>query len=263
VPTASGRPTRMTHPSIRHVARLSQSPEQARKTRECARQMLRPLLRVLLAAGIDQRQLVQVCEQVVQQLSSRAVVARITPLLNRKPLEVIVARWASHSAYLDRGKPIRLRLRGKRPSFQELVKTVSAGYSPSLALRNLQRSHVVRIARDRKVELVSRFYPVRSHGAVDIEPFSKMTTDFLRAHEFNLLKNPALGRGLFQRIAHKLNSDSRLAPTFNRYVREQGQLFLETVDEWLVRHQPKRSSLRRKKNVRLGVGIYVINEALR
>jgi hypothetical protein len=50
---------------------------------------------------------------------------------------------------------------------------------------------------------------------------------------------------------------------FNRYAREQGQLFLEAMDEWLIRHQPTNSRKRRKDRVRLGVGIYVINEALR
>jgi hypothetical protein len=90
-----------------------------------------------------------------------------------------------------------------------------------------------------------------------------MAMDFLRTYELNLLKNPPMGHGLFQRYAQMLDSDARLAPTFNKYVRDQGQLFLETIDEWLVRHQPRKASGRQKKRVRLGVGIYVINEALR
>lgn len=225
--------------------------------------MLRPLLRVLLAAGAGKRELALICIQLIIRLSNADASMRITPLLNREPLEGIVYRWTNHMAYLERGKPTRLRLKGRKPSFSELVKAVSPSYSPSFALRDLKRRHVIRIAPDGKVELVSRFYPLRSYRAVDIEPFARMTTDFLRAHEFNLLNAPALGKGLFQRIAHNLNSDARLAPVFNRYVREQGQLFLEIIDEWLVRHQPKRSAKRSKKKVRLGVGIYVINEALR
>jgi hypothetical protein len=88
-----------------------------------------------------------------------------------------------------------------------------------------------------------------------------MTVDFLRTVEFNALKNPRPGSGLFQRTAHKRNSDARVAPEFNRHIRQEGQLFLERVDEWLARHQPKKSSRSRAK-VRLGVGIYVINELL-
>jgi hypothetical protein len=121
----------------------------------------------------------------------------------------------------------------------------------------------VKLHRTGYVELLSRFFPARSKGAVDIELITKMAIDFLRTYELNLLDNPRMGEGLFQRYAQKTNSDERLAPIFNRYVRSQGQLFLESIDEWLVRHQPKKTSTRPKKRVRLGVGLYVINEALR
>jgi hypothetical protein len=107
------------------------------------------------------------------------------------------------------------------------------------------------------------YTPARAHGAFSVDLFAKMTIDFLRALEFNLLSNPRLGDGLFQRRAHKVNADARLAPVFNKYVREQGQLFLESVDEWLIRHQPATKRGQRRKKVRLGVGVYVINEALR
>jgi hypothetical protein len=111
--------------------------------------------------------------------------------------------------------------------------------------------------------LLSRFQPARLNGAVDIETITRMAIDFLRTYELNLLKSPPMGQGLFQRYAQMPNSDARLAPTFNKYAREQGQIFLEAIDEWLVRHQPRKRSTRPRKRVRLGVGIYVINEALR
>lgn len=237
--------------------------KQARRTLACARAMLRPLLRVLLAAGVSERELALICTRLISKHSNTRGLARITPLVDRAPLEAIVYRWGNHFSYLERGKPARLRFRGKRPSFCDLVKSVSPHLSPILALSDLKRSRVVRTLKDGSTELISRFYPMRSARTVDIELVARMTTDFLRAQEFNLLKNPALGKGLFQRIAHNLNSDARLAPVFNQYAREQGQLFLETIDEWLVRHQPKRSSKRRKRKIRLGVGIYVINEAMR
>jgi len=249
--------------SFRQVTRRFESRKEARKTRVCAREMLRPLLRVLLAAGLTERQLVTICTDNVRRMAQHAATARLEPLLNRRPLELMVWRWTNHVAFLDEGRPARLRLKGEKPSFRALVRSVSPGYSPSSALQELKRRRVVRITRDGKIELLSRFYPILSRSTVDIEAFSQMTTDFLRAHEFNLLRKAMPGRGLFQRVAHNVNSDLRLAPTFNRYAREKSQLFLEAIDEWLVRHQPKRTGTRRKRKVRLGIGIYVINEALR
>ncbi len=253
----------MRRSSVRGTTRQSRSAEQTRKVRDCANKMLRPLLRVLLAAGLDTQQLVEVCAKNVQRLSERAMPVQIKSLPHCDRLEHIVAHWANHPTYLDRGKPMRLPIKGRKPSFQSLVMSVAPSLSSSFVLHALKRIRVVRVANDGKVELRSRFYPTRLDGAVDIELVTKMTADFLRTHEFNILKNPRMGRGLFQRIAHKQNSDASLAPVFNRYVRKQGQMFLEAVDEWLVRHQPRKSKARPRKRVRLGVGIYVINEALR
>lgn len=237
--------------------------KQAWKARDCASRVLRPLLRVLRATGISKKQLMQVCENSIRELSERTPATHIKSMPHSEPLEHVVAQWVNNPVYLDQGRSMRLRVRGKKPSFQSLVKSAAPKSSPTLLLRALKRSHVLRVARDGKVELLSHFYPARSHGAIDLELFTKMTIDFLRTQEFNLLKNPRVGHGLFQRRAQLLNSDARLAPEFNRYAREQGQLFLEAIDEWLVRHQPKRGGPRPKKRVRLGVGIYVINEALR
>jgi hypothetical protein len=225
--------------------------------------MLKPFLRVLIAAGANGKQLSRICSRLIGHFSTHPSDARIQPLVNREPLERIVARWANHLTYLRHGEPIRLRIAGAKPNFRSLVRSAAPNYPASLALRDLKRSGVIRRTRDGKLRLTHRFYPVRSRGAVDIELFTKMMMDFLRAHEFNFLNNPSLGHGLFQRIAHNLNSDARLAPTFNKYAREQGQIFLEAIDEWLVRHQPRKRSTRPRKRVRLGVGIYVINEALR
>lgn len=253
----------MKRQSANRSAHVAPSIARAALARDCARRMLRPLLRVLIATGLSQQALIDVCTRSVERLSRRATATRIKALSRHEPLEHIVAHWANNAGYLESGKPMRLRIVGKRPSFETLVKSVAPSLSASVALGALRRRRVVKVTKTGDVELLSRFCPARSNGVVDIELVTKMAIDFLRTYELNLLENPRMGEGLFQRFAQKHNSDERLAPIFNRHVREQGQLFLENIDEWLVRHQPKRASTRRRKKVRLGVGIYVINEALR
>ncbi len=235
----------------------------APKAQACARKILRPVLRLLLASGLEKKELMALCERMLQRLPERSMPAQLKSLPHCAPLERLVARWVNNSSYLDQGIPMRLRLRGRQPSFQGLVKSAAPSLSWSFALDSLRRAGVAKVGSDRRVQLLSHFYSTRLGGFVDIELGTTMLVDFLRTHEFNILKNPRAGRGLFQRIAHNLNSDAHLAPLFNQYVREQGQSFLEAMDEWLIRHQPRRQGPRRSKPVRLGVGIYVINEALR
>ena len=235
----------------------------AAKAKSCSEVVLRPLLRILLAAGLSEQQLLRVCERSVRTVARRTVSGRLASIPHIERLDDVVARWINHPSYLSRGKPMVLPLKGRTTSFYGLARSAAPGASPKLVLRALALNHAVRITRDRKVKLLMRYSPARARGAVDIEVFTAMTSEFLRTLEFNLLNNPRPGAGLFQRRANKVDSDAKLAPVFNQYVREQGQLFLESVDEWLIRHQPARKRGQSRRKVRLGVGVYVINEALR
>lgn len=231
------------------------------RARNCARKVLKPLLRVLHAAGLSEQELAEISRQTIRRLPDSGR-RRLEALRPSAPLEHVIARWTTDPAYLEAGEPRRLRLRGSKPSFTSLVRSVSSNTSATAVLKLLDRRGLVRIRPRGQVQLLARFYPVRAQDAIDLELFTTMTIDFLRTHEFNFLENPPRGHGLFQRIAHKRYADARIAPEFNRYVREHGQLFLEAVDDWLNRHKARVSpGLRRK--VRLGVGIYVINETLR
>lgn len=231
-------------------------------TRRCARRVLEPLLHVLMAAGLSENDLVAICQQIVRRSLTQRIGRPLASLTAQTHLEHVIARWNNDPKYIDGGEPSPLRLRGKPPSFSSLVRAVSAKASAVATLKLLHRRGLARLDRAGRVRLLARFYPVRARDAIDLELFTTMTIDFLRTHEFNFLKNPPHGYGLFQRVAHKRNSDARVAPEFNRYVRDQGQMFLERIDEWLSRHQP--SPLRRSRTrVRLGVGMYVINESLR
>lgn len=252
--------------SPRAAARLSQRSDfrlRSARAQGSAELVLRPLFRILLAAGLSEAQLIRVCETGIRRLARNAIFGRLGSMPHIERMEEVVARWIHHPAYSSHGEPILLPMKGKTISFSALVKSVAPRASPRTMLHALTQSHAVRMRGDGRIELVMRYSPLRSRGGVDIDLFTSVTTDFLHALEFNLLNQPRLGEGLFQRRAHKINSDARLAPVFNQYVREQSQLFLESIDEWLIRHQPKQIRGQRRRKVRLGVGVYVINEALR
>ena len=53
----------------------------------------------------------------------------------------------------------------------------------------------------------------------------------------------------------------RLARHFNSFAREQAALLLESIDDWLARHQMRTRNAQRP--IRLGMGIYVVNETVR
>jgi hypothetical protein len=224
--------------------------------------ILRPLLRVLIAAGLTEQELLEICARQVQHVRKTLGRQRLRPLEYEGPgLERIISRWITDTTFLDEGGPAVLNYSGRR-SFKVLVRRASVRMSPQLALRGLRRHRVVSVSRNNQIHLVSRYFPCRAANAVDMNIFAQMTVDFLRTLEFNFLGNPQRGHGLFQRLAHSRSLDPQLAPLFNRYARKQGELLLEAVDDWLARRESPRKK-RRKKNIRLGLGVYVINESLR
>jgi hypothetical protein len=217
---------------------------------------------VLVSAGLSEQELTTICGEVIRGLPRRAKTKPLAALSPDGRLEQLIARWTTDPEYLDIGVPMVLRIRGCKPSFATLVRKVSPRASAQQSLRVLQKRGLVRVNGKGQVRLLARFYPVRANDAVDLGLFTTMTIDFLRTHEFNFLRNPRRGQGLFQRTAHNRDSDARIAPIFNRYIRERGQQFLEDADDWLYRHRSTRAE-RSGKKVRLGVGMYVINELLR
>lgn len=227
-----------------------------------ASDVLLPLLRVLIAAGLTEQELLEICARHAQHIRKTLGRQRLRSLDNHgQKLERIISRWITDPAFLEEGAPAALDYSGRR-GFKLLVGRASPGFSPSEALRNLLRHRVVSISGKKRVRLLSRFFPMRSVNAIDIDIYAQMTIDFLRTHEFNFLRNPKRGQGLFQRFAHSASIDPRLAPLFNRYARKQGEVLLEAVDDWLARRErPMRKGA--KKSVRLGLGVYVINESLR
>ena len=202
------------------------------------------MLRVLYAAGLSESDLVEICRQTIRRLLDSGQTRRLEALRPNVSLERLIARWTSDPAYLERGEPRRLRVRGNRPSFTSLVRAVSPKSSVTSALTLLNRRGLVSINRRGQVRLLARFYPVRARDAVDLELFTTMTIDFLRTHEFNFLKNPRRGHGLFQRIAHK-----RYADATNRALNSiatfesTDNCFLKRADDWLGRHRARASTL--------------------
>jgi hypothetical protein len=228
----------------------------------CATRIFKPLLNVLLAAGLDASDANEICTRHAKAYARQRKRRKLRPLPFETSLEHVVSRWSTDPTFLDGNKPAALRYRG-RTSFSSLVRLSSTRITAADALKELLRHKLVACGKDGRVRLICPFFPVRSSHAVDLELFTKMTVDFLRTHEFNFLRNPRRGEGLFQRIAHRATTKPGLAADFNRYARQQAQLLLETMDDWLARHDLPERKTGSGRRARLGLGVYVINELLR
>lgn len=226
---------------------------------DSARRILRPLLRVLFAAGLREADLIQVCRYYARVYATSKNRPTLRALPYRSSLEHIISRWNTDPVFTSGGAPAPLKFAG-RESFTSLVKSAASNLKPAEALLELQRHKLVTGRRNGRLRLICPFFPVRGHGAIDFELFTKMCVDFLRTHEVNFLTDPPRGKGIFQRVVHRSVSSPRVAREFEHYARVQGQQLLEAIDDWLARRQQKPPRVSSSGPKRIGMGIYLINE---
>jgi Family of unknown function (DUF6502) len=228
---------------------------------ESASRIVAPLVHILSAVGITEAELNGICERHYKS-ARRSRKRRVLKVVVRDPrYPDIITRWVTQPRYQDTGRPALLRAFGRSPSFASLVRETEPSLSPQEVLRDWRRAKIVRLTSHKRVKLLERFVPTKSGNEFDFGFLATMTSDFLRAHEFNVLHGKRRGHGLFQRLAHSYDVHPRLATDFNSFAREQAALLLESIDDWLARHQmPKRGA---QKPIRLGMGIYVVNETVR
>jgi len=226
-----------------------------------ARDLLGPLCRVLIAAGMNSSQVLDACAHVLKAFSSRP--PKSLRIVEYDPtLELAVSLWTTDHRYLRDGVPATLAVGGPAPSFRSLLRLAATRRSPVDALKQLKSLGVVGI-RQGRVKLLRNFLPIASKGGVNLTSASRIAADFLRAWTLDVTANVRPGRGIFLRTAHNFSMHRSIVPAFDRFTREQSHLLLESVDQWLTKRSkgpspPRRSNAR---HARLGLGIYVINDA--
>jgi Family of unknown function (DUF6502) len=227
---------------------------------DAADRMIGPMVRILAAVGLSEAEVVTACLNHFVLIRRRPRTRKLKVAVRDYKQGAILTTWATHPSYLRGGTPATLNVAGRSPSFTSLVREVDKDLSSSLLLRDWCRSRIARMVGKNRVELLARYVPLQTGKEVDLDSLATMTRDLLRAYEFNILHGTRPGRGLLQRVAYSYDVHPRLASRFNTFAREQATLLLEAIDDWLARHQmPKQ---RRRRPIRLGLGVYVINETI-
>jgi hypothetical protein len=220
-----------------------------------SKRLLKPLLRVLFAAGLTRSELLRTCEGLAAGMLSKRSMPKLRQVNYDPSLERVISLWTTNPEFSSTTLP----LRGRIGSFHALAKAAVPARRPSALLKQLRELRLVRSLPKARVRLLDQFVPIRSGNAFDLAMFTELTVDFLRTHEVNLLSGAKRGEGLFQRVARRNNFGAHMAPLFDRFARKQGQLLLASVDDWFARHGRVE---RKRSKARLGVGVYLINSTV-
>ena len=257
-----------------------------------ARQWLRPLVHVLIRCGVTWKEFAELSrmsyvEVASQQFGKRgrptnvsrtAVLTGLTRREVRKQRTRLAATretWAGHvtkgslvlSAWhqdpdcLDAlGRPVPLPVEGEGVSFAALLRRCGAGdVRPSTLLKELLSAQAVRKTPDGRLEPLKRSYIPQSMDEKLINMWGKRITDLAKTYVHNLTHSGHVSPR-FERAAVNDRIDASALPEFQKFLEQEGEAFLERVDAWLTEHKASADLANPDGVVRLGAGLYHIQD---
>jgi len=258
------------------------------------RQLLRPLVRILLRNGISYAEYEETAKVVFVEVGkndfpaggrpasvhrlavltglSTEEVARLNGLLesgqtpstdNLNRVGRILGGWHQDPEFTGPyGLPLELDFDGRGPSFSRLVEQYGDGISPREMLNELERIAVVTELPGSKVRVLSRSYiPQQSDSAV-FQFMGVALRDLAETLDANLSDDQ--DEGYFERrVWTPSGIDSRDMSSFDELVNRKGMEFLETLDNWLSSRETDAENIPKNQKIKVGVGVYLFSDANR
>jgi hypothetical protein len=221
--------------------------------------LLRRVFRILRGCGIAEDKLRAMAISAVNEIEKipEAQPNRVTAR-NAMMCCDVVLNWRRNTSFLDSaGAPARLPFEHSAGSFNELVRLSAPDAEPSALLRALEELGVVRIADDKRIELVSDSVVACSGqegNAIASECVLEHICGFLGSVEFNVFDKPSRAKGRFERACYA-SVPKDLVPILQQLVSSRGQDFVDVIDEWLARRSIKTSN--KGDSLLVGAGAYV------
>jgi len=171
----------------------------------------------------------------------------------------LLSQWHQDPEYLDEsGAPLPIKLRGRGSSFYNLARDSAPDLEPSTLLAELKRVGAVVLDQRRFVHVRMRSLPVYKDDRLAIQHTLMSLHSFIRTLRHNLDSDPSNTDQLFHRVAWNGAFDSKLVPMLKIKLKRQGQDFLESFDNWMMRKSKNcRSGARRGGSESVFIGVYL------
>jgi hypothetical protein len=259
---------------------------------QSTRQWLEPLVHILLVCGITWREFADLSKTSYVDVASKQFGKRGRPTnvsrtavmtgLPRREVRrqrdklqntpgtqsgyvtkacLVLASWHLDPEFLDkRGKPALLKIAGVGRSFEALVAKCGGGdVRPSTLLKELTSAGAVSQRRDGKIQALMRDYIPHPMDEHLIRLWGSVMADVARTYAHNMTRS-AKTAARFERAAVNDRIAATAVPAFLQLLNKEGQAFLERMDQWLTAHQVGDSSPSASESVRLGIGLYQVQD---
>lgn len=255
------------------------------------RALLGPVVRLLLKSGVTWKEFTDVAKAAYVEIATREFGIRGRPTnatrvailtgINRREVakqrELINATatpaphyvgsatrlltgWHVDADYVDAaGAPRKIVVTGPAPSFEDLCRRYAGDIPATALLKELRAVGAVRGAGASQLEVLQRSYmPLRLD-----EQKTLIGGDLIRTLAHTVVHDltcPPKSPLRFARFATNARVDARHAEEFRELMHQEGQAFLERIDDWLSRHEVPDAAPDDKTVVNLGAGVYHVQD---
>lgn len=251
------------------------------------RLLFRPVARIMLRAGVNWREVADVCKATYVEVATedfgirgrptnisrvailtgltRKEVRRLRDLLERASPEIfsrmnsatrVLSGWYQDKEFLgDDGNPVALPPSADSGSFESLCRKYSGEVAASTMLKELKRVGAVTEGDDGALTVTTRNYSPAMMDPERMLSSGSVLEDLGYTIAYNLDRSET-DPGRFDRRATNTRMPAKAVPAFREFIENEGQAFLERVDTWLSQHEIKDGD--DSKSIRLGLGAYWI-----
>lgn len=268
------------------------SPDPRSLVLAACRQLLRPIVRLLLRYGVMQRDFSELCKEVFVEVATREYglqgrptnvsrtalltgldrkeVRRIRELLDatvddsqspsrQDRLTRVLSGWHQDPEFSRDGVPLELPMAGlaAEASFTALVQRYGGDVPAVALLKELKRAGAVAEQAER-LRALTRYYMPAATDAAALQRAGGVLEDLGNTVVHNLLPAPREPQPRFEGRATNPTIAPAALPEFRELLEQRGQAFLEEIDAWLTAHEAAPDDA--TPRLRLGVGIYGIQD---
>jgi len=256
------------------------------------RQLLRPLVRILLRHGISYGEYAEIAKIVFVEVASKdfqiegkkqtqSRIAIITGLTRKDVSRVyrstenstlpstsnlnrvgrVLSGWHQDPDFTGPyGLPLQLEFHGTTNSFSELVRRFSGDMPARAMLEELKRVGAVDILTGGEIRILTRSYIPATADEPSIQFMGVALRDLAETLDHNL-NNEVENRYFERRVWTPLGITHEDVPRFRRLVGEKGQELIDLLDNWLTGKESEAETVSDDKKTKVGVGIYLFSDA--
>lgn len=210
--------------------------------------------RVAMLTGLSRREVARVRDRILESDEG-------TDNRHGNRISKVLTAWHVDPEFTDAaGNPAELPPDGKVGSFASLLGKYAGDMPHGAVQKEMLQKHLIEKRPDGKLRVLAREYTYSTADPEILRQMSVALHDHATTLEHNL-NDERRGPKRFEAMADNNRISRRAAERFMQLVETRGMNFLNEMDTWLS-EQENNATSDSGRNVRLGVGVYLICEEL-